>query len=82
VLVEYAPIEPVQIDPEATDRELRVQLETELAFARAERDAHRVRSTARRSALLRFLLIVLVLLTITATFAYLSLEALRDSFGA
>ena len=70
------------IDPEAADLELQVQLQTELALAKAEREANAVRSSARRWARIRFVVIVLILAGITAGFTYLSLTALRTSFGA
>lgn len=69
-------------DPDAVDRELEIQLQTELALAKAEREAKAVRDRALRWARIRFILIVLVLVGIVAGFTYLSLQALRDAFGA
>jgi hypothetical protein len=68
--------------PDPADRELEIELLTELALARAEREATQVRAAERRWARVRFLLIVAVLMLIAGTLIYLSLRTLRSAFGA
>lgn len=69
-------------DSDQLDRELEVELLTELALARAEREGAAVRARQRRWSRIRFLLVVLILAAIAATFIELSLRALRSAFGA
>ena len=70
------------LDPDQLDRELEIELLTELKLARAEREATAVREREQRWGRIRFALIALILAVIAATFIYLSLQALRDAFGA
>ena len=70
------------LDPGQLDRELEIELLTELALARAEREAAAVRERQQRWGRIRFIVIALVLAAIAGTFIYLSLQALRDAFGA
>jgi len=70
------------LSPDPADRELEIELLTELALARAEREGTAVRVKERRWARVRFLLIVLVLALIAGTFIYLTLRSLRSAFGA
>ena len=70
------------IEPDQLDRELEIELLTELALARAEREGAAVRERAKRWSRIRFIAVVVVLAAIAATFIYLSLQALRDAFGA
>lgn len=69
-------------EPGHLDRELEVELLTELALARAEREAAAVRARQKRWSRVRFLLVVLVLAAIAATLIELSLRTLRSAFGA
>ena len=69
-------------DSDQLDRELEVELLTELALARAEREAASVRAREQRWSRVRFLLVVLFLAAIAAVFIELSLRALRSAFGA
>ena len=69
-------------EPGQLDRELEVELLTELALARAEREAAAVRASQQRWSRVRFVVVLLVLAAIAATFIELSLRALRSAFGA
>ena len=69
-------------DSDQLDRELEVELLTELALARAEREAASVRTREQRWSRVRFLLVVLILAAIAAVLIELSLRALRSAFGA
>jgi hypothetical protein len=71
------PPEPAQLE-----RELEVELLTELTLARAEREGQAVRARQKRWSRVRFLVVVLVLTGIAAVLIELSLRALRASFGA
>ena len=70
------------LDPDQLDRELEIELLTELKLARAEREATAVREREQRWGRIRFALIALILAAIAGLFIYLSLKALRDAFGA
>ena len=70
------------LDPDQLDRELEIELLTELNLARAEREATAVREREQRWGRIRFALIALILAAIAGLFIYLSLQALRDAFGA
>lgn len=70
------------LEPDQLDRELEIELLTELALARAERETAAVRERRKRWSRIRFLAITLVLAAIAATFIYLSLRSLRSAFGA
>ena len=69
-------------EPDQLDRELEIELLTELALARAEREGAAVRERAKRWGRIRFIAVAVVLAAIAGTFIYLSLQALRDAFGA
>jgi hypothetical protein len=70
------------LDPDQLDRELEIELLTELNLARAEREAAAVREREQRWGRIRFALIALILAAVAGLFIYLSLKALRDAFGA
>ncbi len=63
---------------ESLDRSLEAQLETELSVRRAERHAVRLRTSARRTALLRFCVALLVLSALVGAIGLLVFDGLSS----